>query len=175
MKFGKILGATLLLAVMGTSSTAQVSSNQVATKTAWSVFVENNPTECWAVAAPSKTVNTRGGRVVTVSRSDILLFTIYRPSANVKGQVAFTGGYSFRNNSEVSLKVGTQTFSLMTDGEWSWPKTAEDDAKIVNAMKRGNNATLVGVSQRSGTTTTDTFSLQGYTAAVNDAAKRCSS
>jgi hypothetical protein len=41
-------------------------------------------------------------------------------------------------------------------------------------MKRGANATLTARSSR-GTITKDTFSLSGYTAAVDDAAKRCAS
>ena len=36
------------------TSLAQESSNQVAVSTAWSVFEEKSPRECWAVAAPSK-------------------------------------------------------------------------------------------------------------------------
>ena len=51
--------------------------------------------------------------------------------------------------------------------------TAEDDAKIVAAMKRGKQAVLVGQSGR-GTRTQDTFSLLGFTAAVDDAGARCS-
>jgi hypothetical protein len=39
-------------------------------------------------------------------------------------------------------------------------------------MKRGADATLVGKSSR-GTQTKDTFSLLGFTAAVEDAEKRC--
>ena len=39
-------------------------------------------------------------------------------------------------------------------------------------MKRGANAVLSGRSGR-GTNTQDTFSLLGFTAAVEDAAKRC--
>jgi hypothetical protein len=39
-------------------------------------------------------------------------------------------------------------------------------------MKRGATATLTARSSR-GTITKDTFSLSGYTAAVDDAAKRC--
>ena len=44
------------------------STNRVAAQTDWSVFVENDPTECWGVSAPKETVNTRDGRVVAVRR-----------------------------------------------------------------------------------------------------------
>jgi len=44
---------------------------------------------------------------------------------------------------------------------------------VVAAMKRGKSAVLSARSSR-GTITKDTFSLLGFTAAVDDAAKRCS-
>ncbi len=148
------------------------STNRVAAKTDWSVFVEDDPTECWSVSAPKKTVNTRDGRVVAVKRSDILLFVFFRPGADVKGQVTFTGGYPFAPNSTVNLDISGSQFALFTDGEWAWPASASEDTKIITAMKRGAEATLTGRSSR-GTKTEDTFSLLGFTAAVEDAEKRC--
>ncbi|KIC40677.1 hypothetical protein RA27_12995 [Ruegeria sp. ANG-R] len=166
--------AGLCVAGMATTAIAQqaTSTNRVAAKTDWSVFVEEDPTECWSVSAPKETVNTRGGRVVSVRRSDILLFVFYRPNAEVKGQVTFTGGYPFASGSTVNLVVDGSEFELFTDGEWAWPATASDDAKIVTAMKRGSEAVLTARSER-GTQTKDTFSLLGFTAAIEDAEKRC--
>lgn len=167
--------AGLCLAGLATSAFAQAeSTNRVAAKTNWSVFVEDDPTECWSVSAPKETVNTRGGRVVAAKRSDILLFVFYRPKAGVKGQVTFTGGYPFAPDSTVSLEVGNSKYELLTEGEWAWPVTEAEDAKIISAMKRGALATLIGRSAR-GTQTKDTFSLLGFTAAVDDAKKRCGS
>ncbi len=166
--------AGLCMAGMATTALAQqaTSTNRVAAKTDWSVFVEDDPTECWSVSAPKETVNTRGGRVVSVRRSDILLFVFYRPNAEVKGQVTFTGGYPFASGSTVNLVVDGSEFELFTEGEWAWPATAGDDAKIVTAMKRGTEAVLTARSER-GTQTKDTFSLLGFTAAIEDAEKRC--
>ncbi|UAB88496.1 hypothetical protein I5192_14855 [Ruegeria sp. SCSIO 43209] len=166
--------AGLCMAGMATTAIAQqaTSTNRVAAKTDWSVFVEDDPTECWSVSAPKETVNTRGGRVVSVRRSDILLFVFYRPNAEVKGQVTFTGGYPFASGSTVNLVVDGSEFELFTDGEWAWPATASDDAKIVTAMKRGSEAVLTARSER-GTQTKDTFSLLGFTAAIEDAETRC--
>jgi len=148
------------------------STNRVAAKTDWSVFVENDPKECWSVSAPKETVNTRDGRVVAVRRGDILLFVFYRPAAGVSGQVTFTGGYPFANGSTVNLTIGDSQFELFTEGEWAWPASAADDAKIIAAMKRGSDAVLTARSGR-GTVTKDTFSLLGFTAAVEDAETRC--
>ena len=168
--------AGLCVAALATTALAQdQSTNRVAAKTDWSVFMEeddNTGKECWSVSAPKESVNTRGGRVVAVKRSDILLMVFYRPKAEVKGQVTFTGGYPFADGSFVNLDISGTEFELITQGEWAWPASEADDAKIVAAMKRGAQAVVSGMSSR-GTTTKDTFSLLGFTAAVEDAEKRC--
>ena len=161
------------LVLSASASTAQeTSTNQVAAETAWSVFEDQSPRECWAVSSPTETVNMRDGRVVAVRRGDILLMTFYRPEAGVTGQVTFTGGYPFASGSTVNLNIGGQEYELFTEGEWAWPASTADDAKIIAAMKRGADAVLTARSSR-GTTTKDTFSLLGYTAAVEEAEKRC--
>lgn len=165
-------GLTAALTVMAMGVTAQEESeNRVGANTDWSVFVEGEPKECWAVSAPKETVNTRDGRVVAVQRGDILMFVTYRPASGVKGEVSFTGGYPFAEGSTVSLDIGGTKFDLFTEGEWAYPAPA-DDAKIVSAMKNGAQAVIIGRSTR-GTQTQDTFSLLGFTATVDDAAKRC--
>ena len=175
MKFKAMALAGLITGLVGTSLAAQEeSTNRVNANTDWSVFEETDPRECWAVSAPKETVNTRDGREVAVRRGEILLMVFNRPDSGVSGQVAFTGGYPFAGGSTVTMQIGDATYDLYTEGEWAWPATPEDDAKIVAAMKRGANAVLSARSSR-GTTTRDTFSLLGFTAAVEDAARRCSS
>lgn len=170
----KISGAIGAMALCALASTglAQTSSNQVASNTDWSVFVEDSPKECWGVSAPKETVNTKDGQAVSVQRGEILLFVFYRPGASVQGQVAFTGGYPFASGSTAAMEIGGTTFQLFTEGEWAWPATPEDDAKIVAAMKRGADTTLTARSGR-GTQTRDRFSLLGFTAAVEEAENRC--
>ncbi len=172
-KISHALGAVALLAFAAPAAAQETSSNRVAANTDWSVFVEDNPTECWAVSAPKETVNSRDGQVVSVRRGEILLFVFYRPNAGVNGQVTFTGGYPFASGSTAELDIGGTTFELFTEGEWAWPATPEDDARIVAAMKRGAQAQITARSGR-GTVTRDTFSLLGFTAGVEEAANRCS-
>ena len=166
------MGLGVFMFMAGTVFAQEQSTNRVAAKTDWTVFVEDNPTECWSVATPKESVNTRDGRSVSPKRSQILLMVFYRPSAEAKGQVAFTGGYPFRSGSTVNMNIKGSEFELFTEGEWAWPATTADDAKIVTAMKRGAEAIVTGISSR-GTTTKDTFSLLGFTAAVEDAEGRC--
>ncbi len=173
MKPTPLSAALLAAALFSTGVSAQEeSSNRVAAETDWSVFVETDPQECWGVSAPKETVNTRDNRVVSVRRGDILLFVSYRPTAGIEGEISFTGGYPFAEGSNVTLEIGDDSFELFTDGEWAWPATAGDDARIMSAMKRGVNAVVTGRSSR-GTVTKDTFSLLGFTAAAEEAQRRC--
>lgn len=164
--------AAVLAATM--ASAQEESTNRVDAMTDWSVFEGDDPRECWAVTTFKESVNTKDGRVVSVTRGDILLMVFFRPQAGVSGQVAFTGGYPFANGSTVNVNIDGTEFEMFTEGEWAWPATAQDDAKLVTAMKRGADAVLTAVSSR-GTTTKDTFSLLGFTAAYEDAESRCTS
>ena len=136
MNFRTIGFAAALAGLSAGSVFAQAqSTNRVAAETDWSVFVEDNPTECWGVSTPKESVNSRDGRVVAVNRGQTLLMVFYRPSAGAKGQVAFTGGYPFASGSTVNMNIGGTTFELFTEGEWAWPATTEDDNKIIAAMQ----------------------------------------
>jgi hypothetical protein len=150
-------------------------AERVASHTDWSVFVAGNPKECYIVSPPTASAATRDGKPTEVQRGDIRLFVAFRPGENVSNEVSFTGGYPFREGSTVTLSVGADRFDLGPGagdaGEWAWTDQA-DDSRVVAALRKGSSAKLSGTSQR-GTVTEDTFSLSGFTAAVEDAAARC--
>jgi hypothetical protein len=165
-----MVGAALLALALPAVAIAQVSTNRVAANTDWSVFVEGSPQECWGVSAPKESLNTKDGKAVSVRRGDILLFVTFHPGS--AGEVSFTGGYPFEPGSTVGLDVGGTKFDMLSDGEWAWPGTPEDDAKIIAALKAGSSAIMTAHSAR-GTQTQDTFSLNGFSAAMEEALKRC--
>ena len=104
-----VLGiAPVMTSVMTSVALAQESTNLVTTTTDWSVFVEDNPKECWGVTIPKETVNTRDGQPVLAKRGDILLFVTYRPGQ--PGEVSFTGGYPFAGGSTVAMNVDGTTY-----------------------------------------------------------------
>jgi hypothetical protein len=166
------LTGTVLAMSAGMVAAQEESTNRVNAATDWSVFVEDNPTQCWVVSTPRETVNTRDGRVVSVNRGEILMFVSFWPGQERLGEVSFTGGYPFADGSTVSMRVGETTFELFTDGEMAWAASPQDDQRIITAMKRGADAVMTARSAR-GTQTQDTFSLIGFTAAVEDAEQRC--
>jgi invasion protein IalB len=164
------IGLTAMVQIVGAQTTGQ-SDNLVATKTDWSVFTEEKPKECWGVSSPKQTVNSRDGKPVSVKRSDILLFVTFRPG-QAGGETSFTGGYPFAGGSKVTLNVDGTKYDLVADGEWAWAANADDDAKVLAALKKGTSAILTAHSAK-GTQTEDTFSLRGFTAAMTEAANRC--
>lgn len=167
---GALIGASL---GMGASAAfAQSETECVSAKTDWSVCVWQQPKECWGVSKPKETVNTSGGKAVSVRRGDILMFVTFRPGTGAKGEVSFTGGYPFAPGSTVNVDINGKSFDLFSDGEWAWPASPTDDAGLLAAMKAGSSAIVTARSAR-GTQTKDTFSLSGFTAAMGEAEQRC--
>ena len=167
--FGRAL-AVAAFSLAATLASAQESTNRVATMTDWNVFTEESPKECWGVSKPKETVNSRDGKPVSVRRGDILLFVTFRPGK--PGEISFTGGYPFAGGSTVEVSIDGNAYQLFTDGEWAWPGSTDEDAKLLAALKAGTTATLSARSGK-GTQTLDTFSLRGFTAAMEDAETRC--
>lgn len=166
---------TVALAFSGGQAAAQQTGTEtecVSSQTDWNVCLWNEPKECWGVSKPTETVNTRDGQSVAVNRSAILLFVTFRPGTGAAGEVSFTGGYPFAPGSTVGVDIGGTTFEMRTDGEWAWPSDPAQDAAMLAAMKGGAQAIITARSAR-GTQTRDTFSLNGFTAAMTEAENRC--
>ncbi|MEM7490132.1 MAG: invasion associated locus B family protein [Pseudomonadota bacterium] len=168
----KAIGAALLATTLALPAAAQESSNRVSIETDWSIFVEDNPTQCFIVSAPTGIRNTRDGQEVQARRGDIRFWVSYWPGQDAQGQVSLTGGYPYADGSTVTVQIGSDSFELFTDGELAWAASPAEDQRIIAAMRRGSEAVVSARSGR-GTRTEDTFSLLGFTAAIEDAERRC--
>lgn len=131
---------------------------------------------CWVVSSPVSKAAFRGGKTVQVNRGDIFLTVSIRPADGVKNEVSYNSGYPFKSESEVEIAVGSKKLKMFTgDGDVNniaWLTTPEDDDVAVNRFRSGATAKIKGLSAR-GTTTVDTFSLKGFTAALKDAGGKC--
>jgi hypothetical protein len=107
-----------------------------------------------------------------VNRGDIFLMISIRPADGVTNEVSFISGYPFKKGTEVKASVGGKKFTLFTEGENAWAPSTEDDAALIDAFRSGAKAKIEGESKR-GTTTVDTFSLSGFTAALAAAGDLC--
>lgn len=164
---------TIVAMLIAGAATAQT-SEAVAVKRDWSVFRKGEAANrmCWIVSQPLSSTATRGGAPVAVRRGEVYLMVAIRPGERVKNEVSLIAGYPFKEKSSAKIKIGSKIYELFTEGEGAWTDSPESDDKVVAAMKKGSKAVVTGVSSR-GTTTRDTFSLLGFTAALNEARKLC--
>ncbi len=171
-KSAAIAGLLLILA----GSAAAQESRSVDGFDDWAVFNTSDPKECYIVSQPKTWEATRGGNRVSVNRGDIRLFVTTQPATGVTNEVSYTSGYPFRENSTVSVQIGADTHQMNVgtgnSREWAWTPSPDNDAALIESMKKGADAIVTAVSAR-GTTTRDTFSLIGFSAALEKAGELC--
>jgi len=176
MNLLRYLSTLVLAGTLLASPVLAQENSSVAAFRDWSVFNPSNPKECYIVSPPLKWEARRGGNRVEVQRGDILLFVTIRPDDGVDKEISYTGGYPFREGSEVEVSIGGQTYTMSPgsgeSNEWAWPPNADRDREFIAAMRAGSSATITAISGR-GTTTIDEFSLLGFTAALDEAEKLC--
>ncbi len=175
LKLGTIaLLAGILTGVVGPGAAGAQTQQRVDAKKDWSIFQAEAEGRrvCWIVSQPTRTAAFRNGKSVQVNRGDVFLMISIRPADGVASEVSFLSGYPFKKGSEVKASVGAKKFTLFTEGENAWAPSAKDDAALIDAFRRGARAKVEGVSKR-GTKTVDTFSLSGFTAALEAAVGLC--
>lgn len=121
---------------------------------------------CYMLAAPTK------HQGAYKARDSIYAVITHRPGEGSKNVFSYKAGYDYKPKSEVSLKIGEQTFGLFTQGDTAWAPDANTDNAIAEALRKGSNFVVKGTSSR-GTATTDTFSLKGSGAAHDAISKAC--
>ncbi|MDH3658884.1 MAG: invasion associated locus B family protein [Alphaproteobacteria bacterium] len=137
--------------------------------TDWNVWEldEGGQKICYIVSEPKKQAGNytrRGKPAVLVTR---------RPTPNVTDEVSVQPGYTYLEGSSVDLAVGQNEFTLFTRGAHAWTKDETEDRTLIDVMKRGENMVIKGESIKN-TTSTDTYSLLGFTKAYNAMVAACS-
>ncbi|MBL6933575.1 MAG: invasion associated locus B family protein [Rhodospirillales bacterium] len=134
----------------------------------WSAFavkLEGKPV-CYMGSEPTKSEGKY------TQRGDVVFLVTHRPADKAIGVINFQTGYTFKEGSDATLIIGDKSFALFTDEGDGWARDAKTDEAIIQAMIKGSQMVVKGVSSR-GTQTTDTFSLKGFTAAYKAASKAC--
>jgi hypothetical protein len=128
----------------------------------------NGKKVCFALAKPSASKTNPPNR----PRDPAFFFVSTRPAEKVKDEVSIIIGYNFKPASDATVDVGSANFGLYTQNDGAWIKNAAEEAKMVDALRKGSDAVVKGVSGR-GTQTTDTFSLKGLAQALDRVAQEC--
>jgi hypothetical protein len=123
---------------------------------------------CFALAKPKTTKTEPAGR----PRDPSYIFVSTRPAENVKHEVSVIIGYPFKTSSDASAEVGTTKFAMYTQNDGAWIKNVTEEARMVDAMRKGADLTVKGTSGR-GTTSTDQYSLKGLAQALDKIEQEC--
>ena len=107
------------------------------------------------------------------NRGDVWITVTHRPNAKIENEIGIIAGYEYQADSGVNALVDTKKFELFSQGDGAWLRTAEEESEMVQDMKKGRRLSIVGIST-AGTTTTDKYSLIGFTAAHRAITKACS-
>jgi invasion protein IalB len=123
---------------------------------------------CFALAKPTSSETNPPNR----PRDPAWLFVSTRPAEKVKEEVSVIFGYPLKANSDASVEIGSTNFAMYTQNDGAWVKNAAEEARLVEAMRKGAEITVRGESGR-GTKTIDKFSLKGVAQALDRAAQEC--
>lgn len=163
-----LLGVFLAgLAAAPSMAQGQAQSKSVAQFGDWVVHASTGgPKVCYATSQPKQRLPEG------LNRDPAFLFISTRPSQNVKEEVSITVGFPLKEKSAVTVTVGSTSFELYTQDQGAWVRNAADEAKLVDAMRKGRDLTVVSTSTR-GNQTTDKYSLTGISQALDRAAQEC--
>lgn len=128
----------------------------------------NGKKVCFALAKPSASKTNPPNR----PRDPAYAFVSTRPAEKVINEVSIMIGYTLKPGSEGSLEVGGTRFAMYSQGDGLWIKNAAEEDRLVDALRKGADATVKGVSAK-GTETTDTFPLKGLAQALDKLAQEC--
>lgn len=157
--------ATALVALPVTAaSSAQV----VARHADWTAYLHDDGLEklCFAVSQP------KDRQPAAVKRDPPQFYVTAWPKSGVKAEISIKMGYPVRKGSEVSISVDQQAFKLFAEVDRVFVADPEQEAKLIEALKKGQRLSVQAVSER-GTTTLDIYSLVGVTQALQSVTTAC--
>lgn len=125
-------------------------------------YVDNGQTVCYAFTRPligGKVEERSGGSVLSIAE---------RPG--MRDSIAIAVGYNFASGAEVSVSIGRSAHQeFYTSGSSAFSR---DGSGLISAMKDGTELTSISPGPGHGSTTNH-FSLKGFTAAYDAIVKAC--
>jgi hypothetical protein len=123
---------------------------------------------CFALAKPKSSKTEPVGR----SRDPSYMFVSSRPAESVKNEVSVVVGYPFKTSSDATAEIGNAKFAMYTQNDGAWIKNINEEARMIDTMRKGGDLTVKGTSGR-GTQSTDQYSLKGLAQALDKIQQEC--
>ncbi len=170
--FFSMLGAVAMLSAHAATDSAQAQSaaQLLGEFGDWGAYTATpgGKKVCFALAKPAASETNPPNR----PRDQAWLFVSTRPAEKVREEVSVIFGYPLKANSDATIEIGSTNFAMYTQNDGAWVKNAAEEARLVDAMRKGADVTVRGESGR-GTKTIDKFSLKGVAQALDRAAAEC--
>ena len=123
-----------------------------------------------------------------LKRDPAYAFISDRPGEGVRNEVSFIMGFDVANPAEgageekkhkpavkeASATVGDQSFDLLAKATNLWVKNAAMEGQLIDEMRKGVTLQVKAASVK-GNMTTDTYSLKGFSQALDRVLKECPS
>ena len=144
---------------------ASISNNLFALETgSWTLSKDDD--QCYIGSLPIKSdlpeTKKRG-------ENYILIYKIIGSDENI---VQVEAGYQYNLDKDIVVKIDNTSFKFYSTDDSSETAWTDNDEKVIYAMKKGLELVLSGQSSR-GTITNDTYTLKGFTSAINKLNKDC--
>jgi len=123
---------------------------------------------CFALAKPKSSKTEPAGR----SRDPSYMFVSSRPAEKVKNEVSVVVGYPFKTSSDATAEIGSAKFAMYTQSDGAWIKNVNEEARMIDAMRKGGDLTVKGTSGR-GSQSMDQYSLKGLAQALDKIEQEC--
>ena len=158
---------TMVLALGALPAAAQT-TRALSKSGGWTLYQHQEGTTriCFLSTAPTSSL-PKG-----TDRSGAQLFIAHWPRDGVKGEVSVKLGYVARKGTPVTVTIGRDVFQLFTAGDRAFIQDATAELKLVEALKKGSTVTVQATAEN-GASTSDTYSLQGLTQALQALAAGC--
>lgn len=163
-----ISGVAIVVAAVASPAFA---ANNIGSFKQWNAYssTEGGGKTCFIASQPSDSKYKPN----SVKSRDAVFFMITTiPAKNIRNEASTIIGYPFKEASKVTVTIDDAKFTMFTDKDSAWIENPTQEDELIEAMKKGTKMVVEGTSRR-GTTTIDSYSLSGVTAALDAIAKEC--
>lgn len=167
-RLGGVLPLIMTLCICGTARAEGTEPTLLGEFASWAAYTykAQDTRVCYVSARPTSSEPK-------VAKRDPAFFLVSNmPGRKVKGEVSTIIGYPFKKESKAKLIIDDARFDLYTNGDGAWADSSATEKQIVAAMKAGQSLSVTGTSWR-GTETTDTYALEGVSAALEKIDEAC--
>ncbi|MBT3070536.1 hypothetical protein KKP04_06610 [Rhodomicrobium sp. Az07] len=134
----------------------------------WNVFLHDSREGriCFAASAPTDMLPK------TAKRTSVIFYVSSWQTDGIYNEVSVRQGYAMKANAQTTITLGGQSFALYALGDKAYARDPAVERRLLSAMAMGGPMTVKATSAR-GTATTDQYSLEGASAAVQKLREIC--